>query len=166
MGKECDIGYILSLGVHKKYRRNGIGSLLLDALINHLTTSEKSKVKAIFLHVLTTNQPAILFYEKRRYTTFIFKLLNILLGFIRNYFVFVFFFRFRMHQFLPYYYSIKGYCKDGFTYVLYINGGHPPWTLLGMYQSIISPHSIHNCNSNRYTCYIHCLRMISSGNKK
>lgn len=39
--------------------------------------------------------------------------------------------RFRMHTFLPYYYSIKGYCKDGFTYVLYINGGHPPWTLLG-----------------------------------
>lgn len=37
-----------------------------------------------------------------------------------------------MHQFLPYYYSIKGYCKDGFTYVLYINGGHPPWTLIGM----------------------------------
>lgn len=66
MGKECEVGYILSLGVHKKHRRNGIGSLLLDALINHLTTSEKTKVKAIFLHVLTTNQPAILFYEKRR----------------------------------------------------------------------------------------------------
>lgn len=66
MGRDGDVGYILSLGVHKKYRRNGIGSLLLDALINHLTTTEKSKVKAIFLHVLTTNQPAILFYEKRR----------------------------------------------------------------------------------------------------
>lgn len=66
MGKQCDVGYILSLGVHKKYRRNGIGSLLLDALINYLTTLEKTKVKAIFLHVLTTNQPAILFYEKRR----------------------------------------------------------------------------------------------------
>lgn len=63
-----------------------------------------------------------------------------------------------MHTFLPYYYSIKGYCKDGFAYVLYINGGniilsniqsiclfsyihiyyvlfnlgHPPWTLLGL----------------------------------
>lgn len=68
MGKECDVAYILSLGVHKKFRRNGIGSLLLDALINYLRTSEKTKVKAIFLHVLTTNQPAILFYEKRRYT--------------------------------------------------------------------------------------------------
>lgn len=66
MGKESDVGYILSLGVHKSHRRNGIGSLLLDSLINHLTTTERSRVKAIYLHVLTTNQPAILFYEKRR----------------------------------------------------------------------------------------------------
>lgn len=42
-----------------------------------------------------------------------------------------------MHTFLPYYYSIKGYCKDGFSYVLYINGGHPPWTLLGTFYTII-----------------------------
>jgi len=39
----------------------------------------------------------------------------------------VMFLYFRLHSFLPYYYSIKGKCKDGFTYVLYINGGHPPW---------------------------------------
>lgn len=36
----------------------------------------------------------------------------------------------RLHSFLPYYYSVDGKCKDGFTYVLYINGGHPPWGLL------------------------------------
>lgn len=65
-GRDIDVVYILSLGVHKKHRRNGIGSLLLDALISHLTTAERHKVKAIFLHVLTTNQPAILFYENRR----------------------------------------------------------------------------------------------------
>lgn len=67
MGRNADIGYILSLGVHRKHRRNGIGSLLLDSLLNHLTTAERHSVKAIFLHVLTTNQPAIQFYEKRRY---------------------------------------------------------------------------------------------------
>lgn len=66
MGRDCEVGYILSLGVHKSHRRNGIGSLLLDALINHLTTSERNNVKALFLHVLTSNQPAILFYEKRK----------------------------------------------------------------------------------------------------
>ena len=32
--------------------------------------------------------------------------------------------------FQPYYYAIKGKRKDGFTYVLYVNGGHPPWSLL------------------------------------
>jgi hypothetical protein len=30
----------------------------------------------------------------------------------------------------PYYYAIKGKRKDGFTYVLYVNGGHPPWSLV------------------------------------
>ncbi|KFB50834.1 AGAP005192-PA-like protein [Anopheles sinensis] len=65
MGRDAEIGYILSLGVHRKYRQNGIGSLLLDSLINHLTTAERHKVKAIFLHVLTTNRTAILFYERR-----------------------------------------------------------------------------------------------------
>lgn len=103
MGKNAEVGYILSLGVHRKHRRNGIGSLLLESLVNHLTTAERHSVKAIFLHVLTTNQPAILFYEKRRFC---------------------------LHSFLPYYYNIRGKGKDGFTYVLYINGGHPPWTLL------------------------------------
>ncbi|XP_037933827.1 N-alpha-acetyltransferase 60 isoform X2 [Teleopsis dalmanni] len=103
MGRHADIGYILSLGVHRKHRRNGIGSLLLDSLVNHLTTAERYSVKAIFLHVLTTNQAAILFYEKRR---------------------------FHLHSFLPYYYNIRGNDKDGFTYVTYINGGHQPYTLL------------------------------------
>ncbi|KAL9907440.1 N-alpha-acetyltransferase 60 [Glossina fuscipes] len=104
LGKTADIGYILSLGVHRKHRRNGIGSLLLDSLINHLTTAERQSVKAIFLHVLTTNEPAILFYEKRRFT---------------------------LHSFLPYYYHIRGKGqRDGFTYVTYINGGHQPWTIL------------------------------------
>lgn len=100
--KTSDVGYILSLGVAKEYRRNGIATLLLDSLLGHLTTAERKRVKAVFLHVLTTNSAAIMFYERRK---------------------------FRLHCFLPYYYSIKGRCKDGFTYVLYINGGHPPWTI-------------------------------------
>lgn len=53
---------------------------------------------ALFLHVLTTNQAAIIFYEKRK---------------------------FRYHSFLPYYYSIKGRSRDAFLYVNYLNGGRP-----------------------------------------
>uniref|UniRef100_A0A6M2DDW7 N-alpha-acetyltransferase 60 n=1 Tax=Xenopsylla cheopis TaxID=163159 RepID=A0A6M2DDW7_XENCH len=106
MGRSAEVGYILSLGVSKQHRRNGIASLLLDSLVCHLTTAERHAVKAIFLHVLTTNAAAILFYEQRR---------------------------FRLHSFLPYYYSIRGRCKDGFTYVSYINGGHQPW---GLYDYI------------------------------
>lgn len=64
--KTSDIGYILSLGVAKEYRRNGIASLLLDSLLCHLTTAERKRVKAVFLHVLTTNSAAIMFYERRK----------------------------------------------------------------------------------------------------
>lgn len=64
--KNSDVGYILSLGVAKEYRRNGIASLLLDSLIGHLTTAERKRVKAVFLHVLTTNSAAIMFYERRK----------------------------------------------------------------------------------------------------
>lgn len=100
LGKNCLVGYILSLGVRRAYRRNGIASLLLEQLLAHVTAPERSSVKAVFLHVLSSNAPAILFYQRCH---------------------------FRLHSFLPYYYSIRGKCKDGFTYVLYVNGGHAPW---------------------------------------
>ena len=77
-------------------------SLLLDSLLSYLTSGEHKNCKAVYLHVLTTNTVAILFYEKRRFS---------------------------MHHFLPFYYSIQGTPRDGFSYVLYINGGQPPWTL-------------------------------------
>ncbi|KAG8042515.1 hypothetical protein G9C98_005149 [Cotesia typhae] len=102
LGKESLVGYILSLGVRRAYRRNGIASLLLEQLLAHVTAPERSIVKAVFLHVLSSNAPAILFYQRCH---------------------------FRLHSFLPYYYSIRGKCRDGFTYVLYVNGGHAPWGL-------------------------------------
>lgn len=64
--KHSDVAYILSLGVAKQYRRNGIASLLLNSLINHLTSNDRNKIKAIFLHVLTTNSAAIMFYENKK----------------------------------------------------------------------------------------------------
>lgn len=65
--KTADVGYILSLGVAKQYRRNGIASLLLDSLIRYLIAPERKSVKAVFLHVLTTNSAAIMFYERKKY---------------------------------------------------------------------------------------------------
>ncbi|MBN3280767.1 NAA60 acetyltransferase, partial [Polyodon spathula] len=100
---DTQVAYILSLGVEKEFRKHGIGSLLLDSLKEHISTMAQDHCKAIYLHVLTTNNTAIQFYENRD---------------------------FRQHHYLPYYYSIRGVLKDGFTYVLYINGGHPPWTIL------------------------------------
>ncbi len=67
LGNATEVGYILSLAVNRNYRRNGIASLLLDNLITHLTSKEYSSCKAIFLHVLTTNSPAINFYERKRF---------------------------------------------------------------------------------------------------
>lgn len=64
---DADVAYILSLGVLKQYRRNGVASLLLDSLLKHVTMPERKKVKAVFLHVLTTNSAAIMFYERRKY---------------------------------------------------------------------------------------------------
>ena len=78
------------------------GSLLLDSLLSHLTTPERQNCKAVYLHVLTTNSAAMQFYEKRHFMQF---------------------------RYLPLYYAINGTHKDGFSYVLYINGGEPPWTL-------------------------------------
>jgi len=97
------VGYILSLGVSQQFRKQGIASLLLDQLISHLTSEQFSQVKALYLHVLTTNTQAISFYEHRG---------------------------FQVHSFLPYYYAIKGKRKDGYTHVLYLNGGHPTWGAL------------------------------------
>ncbi|XP_064613621.1 N-alpha-acetyltransferase 60-like [Liolophura sinensis] len=98
-----EVAYILSLGVVNDFRRHGIASLLLDSLLSYLTTSERHHCKAVYLHVLSTNNIAIRFYERRN---------------------------FRPHSFLPYYYSIGGKPKDGYSYVLYLNGGQPPWSLL------------------------------------
>ncbi|XP_031556257.1 N-alpha-acetyltransferase 60-like [Actinia tenebrosa] len=95
------VAYILSIGVDKNYRRRKIGSLLLDSLISNLTTPEQQNCKAIYLHVLSSNTAAIRFYETRCFKKF---------------------------SYLPMYYAINGAHRDGYLYVLYVNGGTPPWT--------------------------------------
>jgi hypothetical protein len=77
----------LFLAIHRKFRRNGIGSLLLDTFINELRSRDKS-IKVCYLHTLSTNLSAILFYEKHNFHCF---------------------------SFLPHYYSINGKSKDAFV---------------------------------------------------
>jgi hypothetical protein len=76
-------------------------SLLLNNLFGLLTTEEYLNCKAVYLHVLTTNYVALRFYERHK---------------------------FRLFRYLPCYYAIQGRQKNGYLYVLYINGGKPPWT--------------------------------------
>ena len=79
-------------------------TLLLNSLVDHLTKNpDGNSCKAVYLHVLTSNTTAIQFYERRNFS---------------------------LHSYLPFYYSVHDVAKDGYSYVLYINGGHPPWTIL------------------------------------
>ncbi|XP_054923699.2 N-alpha-acetyltransferase 60 isoform X1 [Dermacentor andersoni] len=109
----AQVAYILTLGVVRECRRNGIATLLLDSLLAHLSQQQPQPgcgaCKAVYLHVLASNTCAIQFYERRC---------------------------FRPHAFLPLYYSVRGAPRDGYSYVLYINGGHPPWTLLYPFQTM------------------------------
>ena len=101
---DTKVAYILSLGVHKAYRRQGIASYLLQNFLTSTCTQQKlphHEVKAIYLHVLSTNTAAIQFYKQNK---------------------------FKLHHFLPSYYVINGINKDGCSYVLHINGGKPPIT--------------------------------------
>ncbi|XP_015762341.1 PREDICTED: N-alpha-acetyltransferase 60-like [Acropora digitifera] len=113
------------------------GSLLLDSLLCHLTTPERQNCKAVYLHVLTANFAAMQFYEKRRFTQF---------------------------RYLPLYYAIKGTHRDGFSYVLYINGGEPPWTFIDALKFIGGKLSqVQPCKLPLYlmSCCYHWLLWVS-----
>lgn len=103
--KTSKVAYILTIGVVQQWRRHGIATIMLEKLIENLTINPLLEdCKAIYLHVLTTNTVAMRFYEKSN---------------------------FRRHRFLPLYYMINTAACDGYCYVLYINGGLPPITIIG-----------------------------------
>ena len=54
--------YIMVIGVLRDYRRLGLGSFLVQCLIKYLESMEEF-CKAIYLHVLDSNESAIRFYE-------------------------------------------------------------------------------------------------------
>lgn len=99
---DTKVAYILSLGVHRAHRRQGIASYLLHHFLTSICTQEKphcQEVKAIYLHVLQKNTAAIKFYEQNK---------------------------FQFLHYLPAYYIINGTSENGCSYVLHINGGKPP----------------------------------------
>jgi ribosomal protein S18 acetylase RimI-like enzyme len=118
-------------------RMDVLASLLLDNLLSYLTSGEQADCKAVYLHVLTTNVTAIRFYERRN---------------------------FRVHSCLPYYYSIKGCPHDGYSYVLYVNGGQPPSPFLYPFGCFVTYLiCVHTCNVharwafNLYTLLQFCM---------
>lgn len=111
-GPDTHIAYIMSLGVHPFYRRKGIASELIKKFLNEVSVGNSiMKVKAVYLHVLTSNLSAIQFYKG----------LN-----------------FRRLHYLRSYYLIQGKPHDGFSYVLYINGGRPPWSYGELFVNFFS----------------------------
>jgi ribosomal protein S18 acetylase RimI-like enzyme len=55
--------YIMTLGVLKPYRRFGLGSKLLEGVIDHV--KQEKKITHIYLHVQINNEAAINFYTKK-----------------------------------------------------------------------------------------------------
>ncbi|KAF9159398.1 N-alpha-acetyltransferase 50 [Actinomortierella ambigua] len=54
--------YIATLGVLAPYRRLGLGTALLEHILEH--AAEDKKIGKVYLHVQTTNEEALAFYKK------------------------------------------------------------------------------------------------------
>ncbi|KAK6155415.1 hypothetical protein DH2020_009663 [Rehmannia glutinosa] len=100
--------YILTLGVVESYRNLGIGKLLVFhaySLIHEVIkyASSISTCRAVYLHVISYNNPAILLYKKMSFQC------------LR-----------RLYNF----YFINGQHYDSYLFVYYVNGGRSPCSLL------------------------------------
>eukprot|EP01038_Epipyxis_sp_PR26KG_P010618 gene10618-14260_t len=89
--------YILTLGLKNAYRRSGLGSKLIEFVVNQ--ASENESCGAVYLHVIHHNHTAIKFYKKNN-----FERLRILDDF----------------------YLIDGEYHRSYLYICYINGFKPP----------------------------------------
>ncbi|XP_020528960.1 histone acetyltransferase MCC1 isoform X3 [Amborella trichopoda] len=99
--RERKFVYILTLGVVEPYRNLHIASSLVREVIKY--ASSISSCRAVYLHVIDYNTPAIHFYQKMS-----FKCLR------------------KLHNF--YYIERRHY--DSFLYVYYVNGGRSPCSAL------------------------------------
>ncbi|KAG6400707.1 hypothetical protein SASPL_137549 [Salvia splendens] len=89
--------YILTLGVIDSYRNLGIASSLIHEVIKY--ASSLSSCRAVYLHVISYNNPAIHLYKKMSFQC------------VR-----------RLYNF----YYINGQYYDSYLFVYYVNGGRSP----------------------------------------
>eukprot|EP00250_Pteridium_aquilinum_P003063 c13397_g1_i1 orf=831-1742(-) len=106
---ERDLVYILTLGVIKSYRNNGIASSLIHKVLDYASTIPTCR--AVYLHVISYNVKAISFYEKNS---------------------------FRCLQKLQNFYLISEHHYDAYLYIYYVNGGRSPCSALDFLISMRS----------------------------
>lgn len=99
--------YILTLGVVESYRNFGIATSLVREVINY--ASSIPTCRAVYLHVISYNKPAIHFYEKMSFQC------------VR-----------KLHGF----YFINGQHYDSFLFIYYLNGGQSPCSPLELLMRI------------------------------
>ncbi|XP_038982324.1 LOW QUALITY PROTEIN: histone acetyltransferase MCC1-like [Phoenix dactylifera] len=99
--KDQILVYVLTLGVVERYRNLGIATSLVREVIKY--ASSIPNCRAVYLHVIAYNQPAINFYKKM-----LFKL-------VRR---------------LPKFYYIQGQHYDSYLFVYYVNSGQSPFSPL------------------------------------
>lgn len=98
--------YVLTLGVIKQYRNNGIASALVGIVTNYAASIPTCR--AVYLHVISYNHSAIYFYKKNSFQC---------LRRLRNF------------------YYINGRHYDSYLYIYFVNGGRSPCSALELLTS-------------------------------
>eukprot|EP00899_Mesostigma_viride_P002409 jgi/Mesvir1/12169/Mv00413-RA.1 len=106
-GERCLI-YILTLGVVEPFRKLGIASALITRLVEYARSLKSCR--AVYLHTIEYNESAMNLYEKLH---------------------------FQRLQHLQDFYFIATQHYAAFLYIRYVNGGHPPRTLIDWISSAV-----------------------------
>ncbi|MQM19655.1 hypothetical protein Taro_052663, partial [Colocasia esculenta] len=104
---ETTLVYILTLGVVEAYRNLGIATSLVQEVLKY--ASSIPSCRAVYLHVIDYNEPAIHFYRKML---------------------------FRLVRRLPRFYYIQRHHYDSYLFVYFVNGGRSPCSPLGIVAAV------------------------------
>ncbi|XP_009790327.1 histone acetyltransferase MCC1 [Nicotiana sylvestris] len=101
--------YILTLGVADSYKNLGIASSLIHEVIKY--ASNIPTCRAVYLHVISYNNPAIYLYKKMYFQC------------VRR---------------LPAFYFINGQHYDAYLFIYYVNGGRSPCSPLELVKLLVT----------------------------